>query len=127
MKRIIAISTVIAALLLSTPGHAATQQANLEKLSNKQLSTLAATAKTPAEHRRIANYYSAQAQNYLAESKIHGGMAEQFKANPVTNSSKFVTGTVNHCQYLADSLKASAEQSSKLAQDHEQMAQDAQK
>jgi hypothetical protein len=52
-------------------------------------------------------------------------MAEEFKKNSVTTSSKFSTGTVNHCEYLAQNFKQKADQMQKLEQEHEQMAKDA--
>lgn len=119
-------SVVFAAVLAST-SFAATAQAQQtpEKLTKRQLQSLIATAKTPAEHTRIAQYYQAKAQDGLAQSKMHEEMAAQYKANPLASSSKFATGTVNHCEYLAQHLKENAAQMQKLAQEHEQMALDA--
>jgi hypothetical protein len=42
----------------------------------------------------------------------------------VTNSSKFATGTVNHCEYFAQSFKEMATKMQELADMHEQMAKD---
>ena len=52
-------------------------------------------------------------------------MAEQFKKNALTSSSKFFAGTVNHCEYLAQNFKQKAEQMQKLEKDREQMATEA--
>jgi hypothetical protein len=41
-----------------------TQQPKPEHLSKQQLNTLIATAKTPAEHGRVAQYYQAKAVDY---------------------------------------------------------------
>ena len=84
-----------------------------------------ATAKTPAEYQRIAEYYHAKAQEYLAEAKEHGEMAEAYKKNPMTSSSKFATGTVNHCEYFHQSFKDMAAKMQELAEMHKQMAKDA--
>jgi hypothetical protein len=43
----------------------------IDHLSKRQLNTLIATAKTPAEHQRIAEFYLSQAQDYVAQSKEH--------------------------------------------------------
>src|ERR1017187_877489 len=65
-----------------------TEQASLgqipakEHLSKHQLNTLIATAKTPADHQRIAQFYQAQAQDYLAQSKEHAREAEQSRNDP---------------------------------------------
>jgi superoxide dismutase len=100
-------------------------QPSSDNLSKQQLLSLISSAKTPAEHIRIAQYYGAKAQDYLAQSKEHAQMAEQFKSNSLTSSAKFSAGTVNHCEFLAQNLKQKAEQMQKLAAEHEQMAREA--
>src|ERR1700735_2877253 len=71
-----------------------------EALSKTQLNTLAATAKTPAEHQRIADYYQAQAQNYLAQAADHTAMIAAYKASP---STKHQASEVTHCANLVTS------------------------
>jgi hypothetical protein len=121
------IATLSFATVLAFTSFAATAQTqpNAGDLNKQQLLSLIASAKTPAEHIRIAQYYGAKAQDYLAQSKEHAQMAEEFKKNSVTTSSKFSTGTVNHCEYLAQNFKQKADQMQKLEQEHEQMAKDA--
>ena len=126
MKRTFGIFAVALVLVISVVGLiSAAQQQKPEKLTKRQLLSLIATAKTPAEHQRIAEYYHAKAQEYLAEAKEHGEMAEAYKKNPMTNSSKFATGTVNHCEYFAQSFKEMAAKMQDLANRHEQRAKDA--
>jgi len=126
MKRTFGILAVAFVLMISVAGLiSATQQQKPEKLTKQQLLSLIATAKTSAEHRRIAEYYHAKAQEYLAQAKEHEEMAEAYKKNPMTNSSKFATGTVNHCEYFEQSFKDMAAKMQELADMHEQMARDA--
>jgi len=126
MKRTFGIFAVALVLVISVVGFiSAAQQQKPEKLTEKQLLSLIATAKTPAEHQRIAEYYQEKAQEYLAQAKEHEEMAEAYKKNPMTNSSKFATGTVNHCEYFAQSFKEMAAKMQDLANMHEQMAKDA--
>jgi uncharacterized membrane protein len=125
MNRTIATLSFATALAFTSFAALAQTQPNSADLSKQQLLSLIASAKTPAEHIRIAQYYGAKAQDYLAQSKEHAQMAEEFKMNPVTSSSKFSAGTVNHCEYLAQNFKQKAEQMQKLEQEHEQMAKDA--
>lgn len=110
------------ALALTLPAFA-TSTSQPEHLSKKQLATLIATARTLAEHQRIADYYRALSDKLMAESSHHAAMAAEFRANPATNNHKSQYGTVNHCEYLAQSLKAQAEKAEALALQHEQMAQ----
>jgi hypothetical protein len=125
MKRTIVILSSIFVFAVLALASVAQAQPNAEKLSKHDLQSLVASAKTPAEHNRLAQYYSAQAQDYLAQSKEHEQMAEQYKANALTSSSKYAAGTVNHCAYLAKSFKASAAQMQVLSQEHAAMAKEA--
>jgi hypothetical protein len=120
MKRIAFVLTF--ALALAAPTFA-TSTSQPEHLSKKQLAALIATARTPAEHRRIADYYRTQSDKLMAESNHHAAMAAEFRANPATNNHKSAYGTVNHCEYLAQSFKAKAEEDLALAREHERMAQ----
>jgi esterase/lipase len=128
MKRMIGILTMALAMTTAAFGQmqmSPTSQPKAEKINSKQLLVLISAAKTPAEHRRLAVYYEAKAQNLLAQSKEHAQMAEAYKQNPVTSSSKNARGTVDHCTYIAQSFKDSAANLHELAQIHEQMAKDA--
>ena len=126
MKRTFGILVVALVLMISVAGLiSAAQQKAPEKLTKQQLLSLIATAKTPAEHRRIAEYYHAKAQDYLAQAKEHEEMAEAYKKNPMTSSSKFATGTVNHCEYFYQSFKDMAAKMQELADMHEKMAKEA--
>ncbi len=126
MKRSLGILAIVLVIMLSVVWQVSTaQQHKPEKLSKQQLLSLIASAKTPAEHRRVAEYYHATAQDYLAQAKEHAEMAEAYKKNPMTSSSKFATGTVDHCEYFAQSFKEMATKMQELADMHEQMAKDA--
>jgi Tfp pilus assembly protein FimT len=124
MKRTLAVLSFV--LVLAATAFAQTTQAQkAEKLSKQQLLSLIATAKTPVEHSRLAAYYTAEAQDYLAQSSEHGQMAAEYKKNPTINSSKFATATVNHCEYLAQHFKENAMKMQELAHEHELMADEA--
>jgi hypothetical protein len=120
MNRMIALLSLVFAMTLTVS--AATTQPTREHLSKTQLSALIATAKTPAEHQRIADYYRAQSVDLLTQSEYHAQMAAGFKLNPSTNNDKFQRQTVNHCAYLAQSLKTQSVKAEALAKQHEEMA-----
>jgi uncharacterized protein YciW len=119
MKRIALILTFV--LGLSFPAFAASN-AQPDQLSKKQLAALIATAKTAAEHERIAAYYHTEAERLLTESNGHARMAAAFRSNPATNNDKRANGTVDHCAYLAKSLKDRSDKALSLAEEHERMA-----
>ena len=94
-------------------------------LGKSELNTLIATAKTPAQHERIAQDYRSQAQNYLAQAKEHAAMVAAYKASPNTTS-KNQAATINHCEYFVAKFTGLAVKSQQLAAMHEQMASGAQ-
>jgi hypothetical protein len=102
-----------------------TQQPKPEHLSKQQLNTLIATANTPAEHERIAQYYQAKALDYLAQAKEHEAMVAAYKANSSLSNNKNQASTISHCEYFVTTFKALAENSQDLAALHERMAKEA--
>ena len=113
---------ITATAIVQTPS---AQQPKPEHLSMHQLDTLIATAKTSADHGRIAQYYQSQAQDYLAQAKEHEAMVAAYKANPSLVNNKNQASTINHCEYFVQTFKDMAAKSQELAQLHEQMAKDA--
>jgi hypothetical protein len=122
MKNILNSLSLSIVLGLSLTAASAATLPKAEKLNKQQLQSLIASAKTPAEHERIAQYYEAKAQNDLVQANEHAQMAVQFKQNAVTSSPKWATGTLNHCEYLAQSLTKDAATMQDLARQHQQMA-----
>jgi hypothetical protein len=114
MNRIVSI--LVASLALTVPTFAA------EQLTPVQLASLVASARTSADHVRIANFYQAEADKLLAESNDHARMAAAFRANPATNNAKRAQATVNHCEYLAQNLKVKSQKLRAIAGEHDRMA-----
>jgi hypothetical protein len=127
MKRTFAVLSVLSlAFVLTAAAFAQTSPApKPEHLSKQQLNTLIATANTPAEHERIANYYQAKAVDYLAQAKEHEEMIAAYKANTVLSNDKNQASTINHCEYFVTTFKALADNSQDLAAIHERMAKEA--
>lgn len=121
MKRTLAVLSLVFVIALAANSQSASQQQS-EKLGKKQLATLVANARTPADHARLATYYAAQAQNDLDEAQFHEQMAGNFHDSAVASSDKFATGTVKHCLYIHDRLKKDAAKMQALAQQQERMA-----
>jgi hypothetical protein len=127
MKRTISIFSILSlAFVMAAAAFGQTtsaQQIKPEHFSKRQLNTLIAEARTPAEHQRIAQYYQAKAQDYLAQAKEHEQMVAAYKANP-SLTAKSQASTINHCEYFAQTFKDMAAKSQELAQLHEQMAKE---
>ena len=118
--------TLVTVLMMTAAGLAQTSsapQTKPEHFSKQQLNTLIATAKTPAEHQRIAQYYQAKAQDYLAQAKEHEQMLAAYNANPSIGG-KSRAAFINHCEYYVKSFKELAVKSQELATLHDQMAKD---
>ena len=94
-----------------------------EQLTNRQLHTLIATARTPEDHDRLANYYELKAQEYRAQAQVHAQMLVGFMANSATNNDKSHFGTVDHCDFMFKSLNQRARAAHKQALEQERLAQ----
>ncbi len=129
MKRTINILSILSlAFVMTATTFAQTpsaQQAKPEHLSMRQLNALIVSARTPAEHLRIAKYYQAKALDYLAQATEHQQMVAAYKANSSLSNDKNRASTIDHCEYYVRAFKDLAVKTQELAQLHEQMAQDA--
>ena len=124
----VALLTLTATLLSFIPASFA---ADSEKsLSKKEVKALIATAKTPAEHRRIASYYREQTVRLTANAKEHVAMAEEYAKNPTfaamgtKQGASFGQGA-SHCRRWADLYNQQAKEAEALAVLHEDMAKSA--
>ena len=129
MKRTISIFSILSLAFVMTVAAfgqtTSTQQTKPEHFSKHQLKTLIATAKTPAEHLRIAQYYKAKALDYLAQAKEHEEMLAAYKGNPYFSTSKSQGSLASHCGFFIQTFKEMAAKSQELAKLHEEMATEA--
>lgn len=110
-----------AALMLPQSSNA---QATGKTLSKKQLKDLVATAKTAADHRKLAEYYRAAAAKHEAEAKEHVELAAKYRANPTASETKRpgAPDTASHCLTFAEHCRKQAAIMSEMAAMHEEMA-----
>jgi hypothetical protein len=121
-SRSVNIFTVVSLALVMLFGAFGQSASAQDKVSKDQLNKLIATARTPAEHQRIADYYQGQARQYQAQVDEHNAMIAAYKANP---SSKHQAALLTHCQNLVTDLKDLSTKSQELAHMHQQMANEA--
>jgi hypothetical protein len=119
MKHTIAILSLALAVTVATFAQAAPAQ----HLGKQQLNTLIATAKTPADHLRIAAYFEASAQSDRNQAQEHQAMIAAFRANTSLSNDKNRPSTIGHCEYFVKTLNARAAKSDEQAKLHQQMAQ----
>lgn len=77
-----------------------------------------ATATTPGDHQKIADYFTQKAVEYDAEAAQHDRMARSY-----TNRPKGEFGSmISHCRSLRDQFVSAAKTARTMAQEHRQMA-----
>ena len=103
-------------------GSAAEQQKAI--LSSKQLKALVATAKTPADHLKLARHYAATADKHEADAKEHMALAAEYRRSPRVSEIKrpMAGDTAAHCEYYAEHCRKAAQEMRTLAKMHEEMA-----
>lgn len=121
MKRITIAVTLLAAAFGLTMNAAEAKP----MLSEKQAKALVASAKTPADHLRLAEHYRQMSEKFLASAKDHEEMKAGYERNPAYTGSKFKAGTIDHCEYFIKSSRENAQKMKELADMHEEMAKSA--
>ena len=95
-----------------------------EKLPRKELKALIASAKTTADHERIAAHYRREAQNLEVKQREHEEDLAEYYRNTLRYPSKYPT-LGDHCRSLAGYYKMAAQRAAALAEMHAQLARDA--
>ena len=110
-----------ATLMLAQEGSA---QSSGKILNKKQLSALVSSAKTAADHLKLAAHYHAVAAKHEMEAKDHTELAAKYKANPTVNDQKRPNApdTASHCLTYAAHCRDLAKDMHKMAEMHEEMA-----
>jgi hypothetical protein len=122
----VAVAGLFTLFLTMTPQMTA---AEVTKLTSKEVKTLVATAKTPADHMKLAKYYEGEAAKLEAESKMHEELAQIYRKNPNAMGMKTPMNptSAEHCEYFAKATREAAKAAKDLAAAHEQMAKAATK
>jgi hypothetical protein len=114
--------TLALIFITTVPLHlkATAQAAPGEVLNAKQLRELEKSAITAADHERLAAYYQSQAEQ--AEKKLAGAQELEKKWGPAERASK-VPDPYPHARRLVWEYSAQVQKYSRLAEDHEWMAE----
>lgn len=96
-------------------------------LSKRLLSELVGSARTAADHRKLAEHYRASAAEHELEAKEHLALVAKYKADPRPSEVKRPgdPDTAVHCQTLAEHCRRMAQTLNELAALHEGMAKKA--
>lgn len=122
-NRAIASSMMLAAFMVMSAGPAAAVQPTGE-LKSKEVKALVVSAKTSADHMKLAGHYTAMAVKHEAEAKEHEALAAEYTGNPQMSSTKHPMGpkTAEHCKYYAEHCRKAAKEMRAMAATHEEMA-----
>jgi hypothetical protein len=84
-----------------------------KRLTNKEIKTPIATAKTPEDHMRLARHFTAEADRLEAESKEHQELTEAYSKSSMSQAMAMKNPmgprTAEHCQHLAKSSGGSGQ------------------
>jgi hypothetical protein len=94
------------------------EQNQADHFTRKELKSLAATASTPEDHRKLAVYYEQALQRETAEAQKAEQELQAEQANPVHRSAKQPNGRLNYFQYQVEHHRAAAEKAQALAALH---------
>jgi hypothetical protein len=95
-------------------------------MSKKELKTLLATAKTPADQERLAAYYQDKAQLLRAKAQEFSAQADSMAGLPAVLESKQGIGCrcAFHYRYFSKLYAQEAKDTEALAAKHRQLAED---
>lgn len=119
MKRMISVVILIAAAIGITSTAWAVEPAG--KLSKKEVNSLILSAKSPADHTKLANYYRFEASQKEVEVKEHEEMAASYDKNPVMRPSKGAK-MGDQCRSMVKNLRDAAKEATEMAAMHDAMA-----
>ncbi len=96
---------------------------------NKNIEQMITAAKTPADHKAIADFYQAEGAKFQRESEQHAGVAKKVtsEAGGQMPWASHHYEWAEHCRKLADSLGQAAQEAQALAKIHESLAQSSEK
>lgn len=126
MRMRIARSAIGVVLTIGTLGYALPSIVSAEDKNIEQMIT---TAKTPADHKAVADFYQAAGARLQRESEQHAGMAKKVasEAGGQMPWASHHYEWAEHCRKLADSLGQAAQEAQSLAKIHERIAQSSEK
>lgn len=120
--KVLSLASVLVAIGLASP--VADPAPQYEKLNKKDLKVLIASARTSAEHQRIAAYYRSEAGRFHAMQQEHERELAEYLKNPWGYPAKY-PNRGDHCRDLAAYYAMAAQKALAKAEMHEELAQQA--
>jgi hypothetical protein len=122
-RRTVASSMALAALMVISAGQAPASEPKGE-LNMKEVKALVLSAKTPADHMKLAHHFNAMADKHEADAREHEELAAEYTREPQQGASKHPMGpnTAEHCKFYAEHCREAAKDMRAMAAAHEEMA-----
>ena len=117
------ITVAMIAAAVAQAGHESELSAAVSHLSHKQVKQLIATASTPEDHQKLAEYFRWEAGKMREKEQYHFEMAEIYRLHPLPFDSKLPMPMQQHCKYFAEKARDAAKADEDLADMHERIAQ----
>ena len=95
------------------------------KLTKSQVKALIVTAKTPADHMKLAKYYRYEAGMLQTEMNDHNEMAAAYDKNPSGHPVPKAMTLGDHCRNLVKGDMDAIKEANEMADMHEEMAKNA--
>jgi hypothetical protein len=126
-KRLWASAVLLTCLLFAPSFVRQAGAADQPSLSKKQVKALIGTASTSADHLKLAQHFSQEADRLEAEAKEHEELAQEYRRNPTAMAMKnpMSARSAEHCKYFAKAARDAAKADRELAGSHEEMAKEA--
>ena len=124
MNKALFVATALFAVALSAA--APEQPGGGQRLSPSEVKTLIKNASTPEDHLKLAEYFKQEAAEEEAAAKLHVEMAEAYEpgsAAPSMFKPRSLKEMQSHCKEFARNANKAAEVASKMATEHEKMAE----
>lgn len=86
--------------------------------TGEEMTNLISTAKTPAEHTKIADYFAQKAASYEADAKVHGSMSQSYQTYSKGQGNLMKA----HCGRIKTSMSTAAKDMRELEKAHRQFA-----
>ncbi|HLG54316.1 MAG TPA: hypothetical protein VI485_03230 [Vicinamibacterales bacterium] len=86
-------------------------------MSDAQLQQLVTSARTPADHGKLVEYFTSLVTKYSKDADSHAAMAVGYRGNP-----RGMTSAVAHCDRLVQQGRTAATEAKALAAEHQAMA-----
>jgi hypothetical protein len=129
-RMILAVLSLVLFFLALVPGAAADNSSSLTK---KELKAFLATAKTPADHARLAAYYRDTAQHLRAQEKEYSAQAASLATQPAAVEGKCTRSflskqstscnSASHYSYFAKECAKKAKDAETLAAQQQQLSE----